>query len=147
MWRRLPRPRVLVYGTLLLAVGAAFAVSLAQRAPLRADVMRDRGVLARLVEDGAVENVYRVLVMNATEAPQRYRIGVSGLDGLAVAGDTEIELAPAAERALPVRVRLPAATALAQAERTLPIRFEVNQLAGGGRGAGVQEPSTFLLPR
>jgi cytochrome c oxidase accessory protein FixG len=147
MWRRLARPRVLVYGTLLLVVGGAFVAGLAARAPLRVDVLRDRGVMARQVEDGAVENVYRVLVMNATEAPQRYRIAVAGLPGLAVAGEAELALAPAAERALPVRVRLPAQAVPGLSERALPIRFEVTQLASSGRDERVQEPSTFLLPR
>nr|WP_232540065.1 cytochrome c oxidase accessory protein CcoG [Azohydromonas aeria] len=144
---RVARPRVLVYGTLLLAVGAAFVTGLALRDPLRANVVRDRGVMARMAEDGAVENVYRVLVMNATEAPQRYRIAVSGLPGLAVEGDTELALAPAAERSIPVSVRLPAEAAAALDERTQHIRFEVTQLTDAGRETTVHEASTFLLPR
>ncbi|NML18929.1 cytochrome c oxidase accessory protein CcoG [Azohydromonas caseinilytica] len=147
MWRRVLRPRVLVYGALLAAVGVAFVTSLALRDPLRVNVVRDRGVMARLVEDGAVENVYRVLVMNATEAPQRYRIAVSGLPGLAVAGDTALELAPAAERSIPVSVRLPAEAAASLNDRTQHIRFEVTQLADTGEAPTVQEASTFILPR
>ena len=147
MWRRLWRPRVLIYGSLLLAVGLAFVAGLATRSPVRVDVLRDRGVMARQVEDGAVENVYRVLVMNATEAPQRYRVAVSGLPGISVAGEAELSLPPAGERALPVRVRLPAEAAQAQGERVLPIQFEVAPLADGGPVRGVREPSTFVLPR
>ena len=41
------RPRVLVYGAVLLAIGAGFVASLALRAPFRVDVVRDRGALAR----------------------------------------------------------------------------------------------------
>jgi polyferredoxin len=100
-----------------------------------------------MVEDGAVENVYRVLVMNATEAPQRYRIAVAGLPGLSVGGDTELELAPAAERSMPVSVRLPAEAATALHERTQHIRFEVTQVTDAGPAASVREASTFLLPR
>ena len=36
--------------------------------------MRDRGALARMVDDGRIENVYRLQIMNATEEPQRYRV-------------------------------------------------------------------------
>jgi cytochrome c oxidase accessory protein FixG len=147
MWRRVLRPRVLDYGVLLLAVSVAFVAGLALRDPLRVNVVRDRGVMARLVEDGAVENVYRVLVMNATEAPQRYRIAVSGLPGLSLAGDAELALAPAAERSIPVSVRLPADAAATLHERTQHIRFEVTQVTDTGREAIVHEASTFLLPR
>ena len=48
MWRRVLRPRVLVYAAVLGLIGAGFIASLALRAPFRADVVRDRGALARL---------------------------------------------------------------------------------------------------
>ena len=46
-WKRVARPRVLVYGAVLAALGSAFVYSLATRAPIRADVVRDRGTLAQ----------------------------------------------------------------------------------------------------
>src|SRR6478672_5524022 len=81
MWRRVLRPRVLVYGLVLSAIAAAFVTSLALRAPFKADVVRDRGSLARLVEGGRIENVYRIQLMNGTERAQRFHVGVEGLDG------------------------------------------------------------------
>ena len=74
--------KVLVYATVLILIGGAFVASLALRLPLRVDVVRDRGSLARVVEDGRIENVYRLQVMNTTEAPQQYRISVSGDPGV-----------------------------------------------------------------
>ncbi len=65
---------MLVYGALLLAIAAAFALSLARRPLVRVDVVRDRSVLSRIVEDGEVENLYRLQLMNATERAQRYRV-------------------------------------------------------------------------
>ena len=61
------------------AIAAAFVASLALRAPFKVDVVRDRGALARMVDDGRIENVYRLQLMNATERPQRFRIDVDGL--------------------------------------------------------------------
>ena len=54
---------------------------LALRAPFKADIVRDRGTLARLVDGGRIENVYRVQLMNGTEEKQRFRIAVEGLRG------------------------------------------------------------------
>ena len=45
-WRRVLRPRVLVYGAVLLPICAALATSLALRTPFKVDVVRDRTALA-----------------------------------------------------------------------------------------------------
>jgi len=104
------RPRVIVYGAVLLAICAALATSLALRTPFKVDVVRDRTALARLVEDGRVENVYRLQVMNASEAVQRFRIAVSGLDALAgaqVVGVGEVSVGAAESRWCRWRFRCP----------------------------------------
>ncbi|MDE2453491.1 MAG: cytochrome c oxidase accessory protein CcoG, partial [Burkholderiales bacterium] len=85
MMARALRPRVLIYAGLLVAAASAFAISIAWRKPLLVDVIKDRGALGRMVEAGAIENVYRVQVMNRSERPQRVRIAASGLPGIGVA--------------------------------------------------------------
>ncbi len=145
--KRTLRPRVLIYGALLLTLSAAFVASLSLRTPLRVDVMRDRGVLARWVEQGAVENVYRLHLMNAQERAQRYRIGVAGEPGLTLAGGQEVELGPAAERSVTVAVRLAGQQAAALAGQTLAIEFSVEPIEATPTGQRVLEPSTFLVPR
>jgi polyferredoxin len=139
--RHVLRPRVLVYGAILLALCLAVATSLALRTPLKVDVVRDRGTLARIVAGGKLENVYRLQVMNATEQPQRYRIAAAGLDGLAVASEAEFEVGAAESRWVAVRLQLPYGTA---APGSHPIRFEVGTVGGA---AHVSEKSVFLVPR
>jgi len=147
--KRVLRPRVFIYGALLLLVAATFVASINLRSPFRVDVIRDRGVMARVVKGGAVENVYRLHIMNATEAVQRYRVVVLGLPELAMAQDVEVTLGPIEERTVPVSVRLPGsrALALALAGQTLPIQFELTQLASSEEAARVRESTTFHLPR
>jgi cytochrome c oxidase accessory protein FixG len=141
MWRRVLRPRVLVYGAVLLALCVGLAWSLAERQPLKVDVVRDRGALSRIVAGGRLENVYRLQVMNATEQPQRYRVSASGLEGLAVASDTAIEVGPAQSRWFPVRLQVPYG---AVAPGSHPIDFHISDAAGE---SVVQENSVFLVPR
>ncbi|MBK1715283.1 cytochrome c oxidase accessory protein CcoG [Rubrivivax gelatinosus] len=137
------RPRVRVYGLMLLAACTALAVGLADRAPFRVDVMRDRGVLAREAGPGWVENVYRLQVVNASEKTRQLQVRVLGLDGAEVLDGARFELPPAAERTLPLNVRAPAGDG---GERVRPIRFEFST-ADGSDAARVEEPSTFLMPR
>jgi cytochrome c oxidase accessory protein FixG len=72
------RPRVLIYGALLTAIVAGFAISLVRRTPLAVDVIRDRNALYRLLDDGQVENVYDVKIMNKSEERRSFVITVSG---------------------------------------------------------------------
>src|SRR4029453_8354571 len=64
IWRHVLRPRVLIYAGIIAAVTAALVVALALRVPLKVDVIRDRGGLAREIDDGRIENTFRLNVMN-----------------------------------------------------------------------------------
>ena len=105
--RHVLRPRVLGYSAVLLAIVTAMAVSLAMRTPFKVDVVRDRGALARIVQGGQIENVYRLQIMNATESGQRFRISADGLPGLAVASDSEVYVDATQSRWVAVRVQAP----------------------------------------
>ena len=148
MWRRVLRPRVLVYTAVLVLVCLALAISIASRSPFRVDVVRDRGALARIVEDGRLENGYRLQVMNATERRQRYRIEVSGLAEARVVGNAQVELGPAEARWVPLAVQVPPGTADRAGPGAHAIRFEIVRLSADGEApAAVSEPSTFVIPR
>jgi cytochrome c oxidase accessory protein FixG len=109
MWRRVFRPRTLVYMSVLLVVAAAAFGSLAMRNPLKVDVIRDRGALAREAAPGVIENVYRLQIMNTDEQPRSFTITASGLPGLRVVGvEQPIAVGAAETRLLPLRVQAPA---------------------------------------
>jgi cytochrome c oxidase accessory protein FixG len=142
MLRRALRPRVLVYSGILLSISAAVALSLFMRTPLKVDVIRDRGALARMVEQGRIENVFRLQLMNATESPQRYRVEVSGLSGIALASENTFEVLPTEVRSAVIRVQIPPDSASAGSH---PIRFNIRSL--GEDTAQVSEKAAFLVPR
>lgn len=139
--RHVLRPRVLVYTAILMAIVTAMAVSLSLRTPFKVDVVRDRATLARIVQGGHIENIYRLQVMNATESGQRFRISVSGLPGLAVVSDSDIDVDATQSRWVVVRVQAPydAATPGSHA-----IHFEIQNQ---NSAAKVLEKSVFLVPR
>ncbi|VTU22007.1 Putative electron transport protein YccM [Variovorax sp. PBL-E5] len=140
--RRVLRPRVLVYGFVLLALAIGLLASLVVRMPLKVDVVRDRGSLARLVEGGRLENVYRLQIMNATERPQVYRIAAEGgLQGLAVASDDRVKVDAAQSRWVAVRLQIPADRAPVGSHT---VYFDVRTADGS---AHVSEKAVFLVPR
>ena len=147
MWKRVARPRVLAYSALLLGLSSAFVFSLATRSPFKADVVRDRGALARVVEQGRVENVYRVQLMNATEEAQRFHVAVEGLAGATVAAWSDVDLAPTEARWVPVAVQMSPESAAALGAGAHPFLFKLALVAPGESRAELREKSTFIVPR
>jgi cytochrome c oxidase accessory protein FixG len=139
--RKILRPRVLIYTGVLLALCIGFAVTLGMRTPFKVDVIRDRGVMSRLVPGGNVENVYRLQITNATELPQTYRIGASGLKGLTVASDREFTVDAASSRMVAVNLQIEDGTI---DSGTHPIQFEIQAV---GTDLNVFEKSIFYMSR
>ena len=144
--QRVNRPRVWIYGLLLLAIGSLFVFSLSTRKGFSVDVMKDRGTLAREVERGAIENVYRLQVMNGLEHPQQYHATARGLPGLQLVSAPDLAVEANGINSLAVRLSLPQAEAENFRGQTLPIVFEV-QTEVNGKTVSTEEKSTFYVPR
>ena len=140
-WRHVLRPRVLIYTAILGTVVTAMAVSLAMRIPFKVDVVRDRGALARIADGGRIENVFRLQIMNATEATQQFHISVSGMPDLQVVSENDIDIASTQARWVAVRVQGPVEGAAAG---SYPIHFEIVAKSGIGK---VAEKAAFIVPR
>jgi cytochrome c oxidase accessory protein FixG len=136
---RIVRPRVLVYSGILLVVAIGTAISLYLRTPLKVDVIRDRAAIAREVEGGLIENVYRLQIMNTAEEARAFEIRVSGLPGILVWGEGITGVPAATSRMVPVRVRLEPGPA----PGSYPVEFTVTAL--GVEGVTVREAATFVV--
>jgi cytochrome c oxidase accessory protein FixG len=143
MWKHVFRTRTLIYTGILLAIVTAASVSLALRNPLKVDVLRDRGALARELQPGLIENVYRLQIMNTTEAPHAFTIRASGLPGIAVAGvEQPVKIEGAAVQTVPIRLQAPA-----DAAPPGPHKIEIHVQAIDDASMKRDERSTFILPR
>jgi Asp-tRNA(Asn)/Glu-tRNA(Gln) amidotransferase A subunit family amidase len=98
---------VLVYTGLVWTLIIALGVSLWLRTPMKVDVLRDRGSLARITTEGHWENVFRLQIMNATERKQQMHIQVRGAPGLVLTSGSVVEVLPAQSRWAVVDVSLP----------------------------------------
>jgi cytochrome c oxidase accessory protein FixG len=142
MFRRVLRPRVLVYAAVLGVVSIAMLTSLLLRASFKVDVVRDRGSIARMVGQGEIENVYRMQIMNATEHGQQYSIRVAGIEGAQIVSDSTTTVDAAESRWIPVRVRTPPGLLTPGSH---PIQFVVS--TQGISPEQLEEKSVFLVPR
>jgi cytochrome c oxidase accessory protein FixG len=139
---RLLRPRTLGYGLVFVLMAAGLGSALALRTPLKLDVIRDRGSMGREVEDGKIENVYRLQLMNTGERPHRFHIGVAGIPSAAIADEDLVELDGASARAVPVRVRVDHGAA-----RTGSNALTFTVTAQDDPALRVTEKAVFIVPR
>jgi cytochrome c oxidase accessory protein FixG len=100
------RPRTLIYGAILGLLTSSFVVAVAVRSPVSLDVIRDRNVLFRLTDDGQVDNVYTIRILNKSERPQRFSLAARGASPLTlIAKQTEYQVPSGAVYSVPLRVR------------------------------------------
>jgi polyferredoxin len=109
---------------------------------LRVDVVRDRASLGREVPGDLIENDYVLRVMNMTEAPQTFVIGVSGLDGVRIAGDTRVTVAALKNEEVTLQIQAPIKTGKPGASHAVYIDVSSEVDPGMKR----HEKTTFLYP-
>lgn len=141
MWRRVFRPRTLIYSSILGLIVLIAGVSLAYRVPLKVDVIRDRA-MPKITENGGIENVYRLQIMNTQESARTFQISVAGITGAEIVNATCVSIKSATSMAFPVRVRIPAGAAQTGSSR---IKFIIAD--GEKTKVTVTEKAVFLVPK
>ncbi len=146
--RRIYRPRVVLYCIAMATILVVTLSVLLARSPVKVDVIRDRGSLAREVEGGRIENVYRLQVMNTQERRQAVRLTVRGpatLGNLELLSEAQpLDLAPLATRPIAVRVRAEPSGG----RGSVPIEFTLVPATQGDDATSfkVVEKSRFVIP-
>jgi cytochrome c oxidase accessory protein FixG len=83
------RPRIVIYIILLIALTSGIFYSMLTRAPLSLDIIRDRNTLFRETNEGLIENVYKIQIINKDTQAHYYQLRASGIDGLQVKMDIQ----------------------------------------------------------
>jgi cytochrome c oxidase accessory protein FixG len=100
------RPRMFVYATLLVILIGGLVASMAARTPVILDVIRDRNTLYRELPNDIVENTYTIKIINQSNDARRFRLSVSGVEGIALDGiEDELRVDGGGVLSLPVRAR------------------------------------------
>ncbi len=133
------RPRIFVYGGILLAIFIGVSIAISTRSLVQLDVIRDRNSLFRETGNGLIENVYRLRVMNIDNQPHVYDVTVTGIEGLQLSQDREIEVEPGSVMTLPVRL---AADPQYLLKRSMTITFQLT--ARNNPALTITEEARFL---
>ncbi len=140
------RPRTVLYGALMLLVGAIMTYALITRSTLDLNVIRDRSPPFVRLADGEVRNDYALKLINMSSHARRVTIQVSGLEGLhlianghAVAADGTITAEAPADAVSNIRIH--AAAPGSTPAGSHPIRFRIVDTASG---VSAESASAFL---
>ncbi|WP_234087734.1 cytochrome c oxidase accessory protein CcoG [Azonexus sp. R2A61] len=139
--RHVVRPRILIYTAILILITCIAGWFLIHRIPLKVDIIRDRAVLAREADDGSIENVYMLQIMNTDEQPHRYKIAVDGLDGVKISGPDEVDAKAAGLTSFNAVVSAPPESGK---KGSNPIHFTIT--AEQNSSITLREKASFLLP-
>ncbi|HEW99023.1 MAG TPA: cytochrome c oxidase accessory protein CcoG [Beggiatoa sp.] len=135
------RPRIFVYGGILLAIFIGICVAISTRSLVQLNVIRDRNSLFIKTDSGLIENVYRLRVMNIDNRPHVYDVTATGIDGLQLVKEREIEVEPG--RVMTLSVRLAADPQNLQ-KRSMTITFQLTAL--DNPTLTITEEARFLGP-
>ena len=79
---KLVRPRIVLYTLLLLALTVGLVYAVSQRVLLELDIIRDRSGLYRETDEGLIDNIYTLKIINMDQSPHQYQLSVTGLEGM-----------------------------------------------------------------
>lgn len=139
------RPRVIIYTVILTLIVSAVSASLWMRTPLKVDIMRDRGALAREVEGVWIENTYQFQFINTDERPHTYKLTVTGLPGLAIASGDTVDMPATSTQLVVVRMHAPITDLQKVAQGPHKIFVRIDSVSHPG--VSVDEKATFFIPR
>jgi polyferredoxin len=98
----------MVYAGLLGCLFAGFGYAVTHRMPIDVDVLRDRNTLYRELDDGRMENVFTLRLINKDQSPHTVLVTALNLPGAEVDSDQPLQTVPAEDvKSVVVRVRVP----------------------------------------
>ncbi|MDH5353009.1 MAG: cytochrome c oxidase accessory protein CcoG [Gammaproteobacteria bacterium] len=137
------RPRIVIYAIILAIATITVFYDLSQRVALDLDVIRDRNQLYRETNEGLIENVYTLKILNMDDNPHAFILSVEGITDLELFTDVDnIYVNAGTVSELIVRLRADEANLSAQ---SASVSFRLQ--AQDANHLIVEEEARFLGPR
>ncbi len=94
---RILRPRVIIYGLVLLTLLSVLSLSIVTRSAVKLDVLRDRNSLYRENSAGQIENIYTLKLTNKQNTDYEFLVSANGIQGLDIKMDDDDTFVAAGE--------------------------------------------------
>lgn len=134
------RPKLIGYAVVLSIMVGLLVLELFTRIPLEVDIIRDRNALFRETNDGLIENVYTLKVLNKSQQRTTYRIAVNDFENHRFIGEQEVTVDGGEVFSLPVSLAI---NPYELEEAVTEIHFTVHAI-GTESDIMVSEPSKFI---
>jgi len=99
------RPRVIGYLVVLALMVGVFSYNVLTRLPLEMTIIRDRNNLYVETQDGNIDNMYRIQLVNMDTRGHTFDLAVNGIPDAEIIGDTNYSLDAGQVRSITLRVR------------------------------------------
>jgi len=134
------RPKLIGYFVVLIVMTGLLFANIWTRSPTEVDIIRDRNSLYRETNEGLIENVYTIKVLNKTQQTQTYTIAVKGLPDYEYIGEQTVTVVGGTVYSTPISV----ATDAYNLEDTVTDIFISVTTTIDGETVTVDEPTKFL---
>ena len=135
------RPKLVGYALVLSVMVGLLAMEIMTRIPLEVDIIRDRNSLFRETNDGLIENVFTIKVLNKSQQQHTYQITVEGLKDARFIGENQVTVQGGEVFSLPISV---AVDPYNLEKMSTEFYFAVEALGQQENEIKVSEPAKFL---
>ena len=137
------RPKLIGYAIVLFIMSGLLVFEIMTRVPLEVDIIRDRNSLYRETNDGLIENVYTLKILNKSQQSHHYLITVEGLDGAQYIGDTKVTVTGGEVLSMPISIAI---DPYKLSSTVTEFEFKVEVVDEPDNNTQVQQASKFLYP-
>jgi len=103
------RFRIIGYAAVLAIMVGVFSYTMFTRVPLELTAIRDRNQLYVTTDTGSIDNIYTLQLVNMDREMHEFELGISGIEGATLIGETLHTVDGGEVRDITVRVRIPPA--------------------------------------
>jgi cytochrome c oxidase accessory protein FixG len=135
------RPKLIGYAIVLVVMSGLLVADFMSRKPLEVDIIRDRNTLYRENNEGLIENVYTLKILNKSQVTQTYQIAVKGLENPVFIGEQNVTVSGGEVFSLPISV---AVDAYSLTEAITPMSFYVSTTEADGTVVELEQESKFI---